>query len=69
MSNSLNITSRRWSTIAGTAEYLGVSPRSLRTYISHGIVTAYRFGPRIVRLDLNEVDAAFREVPTTTCDR
>lgn len=65
MSNVRTNRNRRWSTMTETADYLGVSPRSLRAYISQGLIPAYRLGPRMVRLNLDEVDAAFREIPTT----
>lgn len=52
--------SRRYATINQTAEYLGVTDRTVRQMIADGRLTAYRNGPRIVRLDLAEVDAAMR---------
>lgn len=49
---------RRYATPKQVAEYLGVSDRTVRTMVSDGRLVAYRNGPRLVRLDLNEVDAA-----------
>lgn len=49
---------RRFVTPAEAAEYLGVTPRTIRQMISDGRLTGYRSGTRLVRLDLNEVDAA-----------
>jgi excisionase family DNA binding protein len=49
---------RRYATIAETAEYLGVTGRTVRQMIADGRLTGYRAGSRLVRLDLNQVDAA-----------
>ena len=40
------------------AEYLGVSGRTIRQMISDGRLTGYRNGTKLVRLDLNEIDAS-----------
>ncbi|WP_082956781.1 helix-turn-helix domain-containing protein [Mycolicibacter sinensis] len=37
------------------AETYGVSTRTLRRYISAGRLTAYRIGPRLIRLDADQV--------------
>jgi excisionase family DNA binding protein len=49
---------RRYGSIADAAEYLGVTPRTIRQMIADGRLTGYRNGPRLIRVDLNEVDAA-----------
>lgn len=49
---------RRYVTIAEAAEYLQVTDRTIRQMIADGRLTGYRSGYRIVRLDLNEIDAA-----------
>ncbi len=46
------------------AEHFGVSARTIRRYIAAGRVTGYRTGPRLIRVDLNEVDAMLRPIPT-----
>jgi excisionase family DNA binding protein len=50
---------RRYITIAETAEYLPVSPATVRRLIADGELTGYRMGRsrRTVRVDLNEIDA------------
>ena len=48
---------RRYVSVAAAAEYLGVSDRTIRAMISKGRLTAYRNGRKLVRLDLNEIDA------------
>ncbi|WP_074292834.1 excisionase family DNA-binding protein [Mycobacteroides abscessus] len=36
------------------AEEFGISPRTVRRYIATGRLTAYKVGPRLVRLDRDE---------------
>lgn len=49
---------RRYVTIAETAEYLQVSTATVRRLIADGELTGYRMGGsrRTIRVDLNEVD-------------
>ncbi|MDH6247548.1 excisionase family DNA-binding protein [Mycobacterium sp. OTB74] len=48
---------RRYVTQQQAAEYLGVTVRTIRQKITDGELTAYRSGTRLVRVDLNDVDA------------
>ena len=48
---------RRLETLDAAAEYVGVHPRTLRRWISSGQLAGYRAGPRLIRVDLDEVDA------------
>lgn len=48
---------RRWASIDGVADYLDVHHQTVRNMIARGQLTAYRGGDRLIRLDLNEVDA------------
>lgn len=52
--------SRRWASIQETAAYLNVTTRTVRQMIADGRLCGYRNGGRLVRLDLNEVDAAMK---------
>lgn len=54
---------RRWASITLGAEYIGVSEKTLRRMIAAGQVTGYRVGPRLLRVDLNELDASARPIP------
>jgi excisionase family DNA binding protein len=49
---------RRWASYHDTAEYIGVVPATIKNMVADGRLTAYRFGSRIVRIDLDEVDSA-----------
>lgn len=51
---------RRYVTLAEAADYLSVTDRTIRQMIADGRLTGYRSGPRLVRVDLNEVDAAMK---------
>ncbi len=51
---------RRYSTLSEAADYLGVQPRTIRQMIADGRLTGYRAGTRLVRVDLDEVDAAMK---------
>ncbi|ORA15556.1 excisionase family DNA-binding protein [Mycobacterium asiaticum] len=50
----------QYITILKAAEYLGVTPRTIRAMIADGRLTAYRAGCRIVRLRVGEIDAAMQ---------
>lgn len=51
-------TPRRWASINTTADYLGVSDRTIRQMIADGRICGYRNGRKVIRIDLNEVDAS-----------
>lgn len=51
---------RRYAKIDEAADYLGVSNRTIRAMIADGRLTGYRNGARIVRLDLDEIDASMQ---------
>ena len=54
----------RWTSLTLGAEHIGVSEKTLRRLVASGRITGYRFGPRLIRLDLNELDAMLRPIPT-----
>jgi len=51
--------------LAAAALRLNCSTRTLRRRISDGSLTGYRFGPRLIRVSVAEVDALLCPVPTT----
>jgi len=55
---------RRFGSIADAAEFAGVNPKTIRRRIADGTLTGYRMGPRLIRVDLNELDAILRPIPT-----
>jgi excisionase family DNA binding protein len=50
-------------TLDAAADYLGVDKRTVRTYIAQGRFNAYRIGNRLLRVDLNEVEATLHPIP------
>lgn len=59
---------RRLASLSTAAAYADVSTRTLRRYISQGRLTGYRVGPRLVKVDLNEVDRLAQPIPTAPAD-
>ncbi len=53
----------RLESITNAAEYLGVSTKTIRRWIADGRLTGYRAGPKLIRVDLNELDAMLRRIP------
>ena len=60
---------RRLVGINQAAKYADVHPITIRRWISAGRVPAYRAGPRLLKIDLNELDAMLRPVATVGVDR
>lgn len=54
----------RLATLAAAAEYASCSTKTLRRRVADGTLTGYRFGPRALRIDLDELDDALRPIPT-----
>jgi excisionase family DNA binding protein len=54
---------RRLARPPHAADYARCSIRTIRRRIADGTLTAYRLGPGVVCIDLNELDAAFRPIP------
>lgn len=55
---------RQLVSIAEAAARLGVSPKTIRRWIAAGRVTGFRAGPRLLRVDVADLDAVLRVVPT-----
>lgn len=54
---------RRLAKLAVAAEYLDTSEYTVRRLITAGTITGYRVGKRLLRVDLNELDAMLRPIP------
>jgi transposase len=54
--------SRRLASIQAVAAMYDVSPKTVRRWIATGLVTGFRVGDRLVKVDLNEVEARAVEV-------
>ena len=55
-------------TILEAAELAGVSDRTIRTWIASGILPAYRYGPRVVRIDPDDLDNMGQRIPTRAAE-
>ncbi len=60
----LPATQRRLASINAAAEYADVSAKTIRRRISDGTIKGYKLGSRTIRVDLNELDAIMRPIPT-----
>jgi excisionase family DNA binding protein len=52
---------RRYAKITEAAEYIGVNPATIRAMLADGRLRAFKLGDRVLRVDLNEVDAAMEQ--------
>lgn len=50
----------RYASVADGAKYAAVSGRTIRRCIAAGRIKGYRLGPRVLRVDLDELDALLR---------
>ena len=53
-----------FETIADAAQRHACSTKTIRRRIAEGQLSAYRFGPHLIRLDPREVEALLRPIPT-----
>jgi excisionase family DNA binding protein len=59
----MRTTPRRPATIERAAEHYGVNERTIRRWIASGRLRAYRVGPKLIRVDLDDLDLLARPVP------
>ena len=57
---------RNLVSISHAAEHASVCTRTVRRWISQGDLVGYRLGKRIIRVDLNELDAMLRPIPSAS---
>lgn len=53
---------RRIVSLPEAAKIANVCPRTLRRYIAAGRLAGYRVGPRLVKVDLADVEALLRPI-------
>lgn len=56
-------TPRLASQQAGAA-FADVHSRTIRRWIAQGLITGYRVGPRLVKVDLDELEQLIQPIPT-----
>lgn len=54
--------------IQQAAQRAAVSDRTIRRYIAAGMLDGYRVGRKLLRVDLDQVDALIRQIPTVGGD-
>jgi len=57
--------SRRLKSLSDAAEYGGCSTKTIRRLIASGRLTGYRLGPKLIRVDLDELEALLKPIRTT----
>ncbi len=57
-------TLRRLASVEAAGNYADINARTVRRYIAQGRLTGYRVGPRLIRVDLNELDDMMCPIPT-----
>jgi hypothetical protein len=56
---------RRFASVQAVAEMFDVDPATVRRWIASGLVTGYRVGDRLVKLDIAEVERkVVQPIPT-----
>jgi len=49
---------KKYGSARQAADLVGVSTRTIHRYVAEGRIRAFRCGPKLIRLDLNEVERA-----------
>ncbi|MDQ0030180.1 helix-turn-helix domain-containing protein [Arthrobacter bambusae] len=57
------MTTPKFASLAAAAEIADVSVKSIRRYITAGRITGYRVGPRMIRVDINELEDLLAPIP------
>jgi excisionase family DNA binding protein len=52
----------RLDSLTNAADFAGVSTKTIRRWISDGRITGYRMGPRLIRVDLDELAAMLQPI-------
>ena len=61
-----NTANRRMLTQTEAADWLGVTERTIRSYVARGLLKAYRVqGSRLVRIRRDDLEGLLTPIPTT----
>ena len=60
---------RRWAPLKQAAAENGIAYRTLLLWIRQGHIQAYRFGPKLLQVDLDDLDALRVPVDLDTQER
>lgn len=64
MASAATTAEHRLTNLSKAAEYADVHPMTIRRWIAAGRLPGYRVGPRLLKVDLNDLDAMLTPVPT-----
>jgi excisionase family DNA binding protein len=53
---------QRLDSLNNAADYAGVHVKTIRRWISAGRLTGYRLGPRLIKVDLDQLDAMLQPI-------
>ncbi len=53
---------RRLVSVEDAGSYVGMSTKTIRRRLADGSLTGYRIGPRLIRVDLNELEDGLRPI-------
>jgi excisionase family DNA binding protein len=56
-------TTRNLVSLVDAAQLMGVHPRTVRRYISIGLIKGYRLGPRLLKVDSTELQRLLQQIP------
>lgn len=60
---------QRLRSVAVAADYADVTTRTVRRWIANGLLPGYRVGPRLIKVDLDDLDRIItRRIPTAGDD-
>lgn len=59
---------REFESLAEAAERTGLSTKTIRRRIASGVLAAYRSGPRVLRVDPDDVDQMMVRLPTMSAE-
>jgi len=62
----MTLRKKRFADIVVAADYLDVSPRTIRRYITEGMLTGYRVGDILLRGDMHEVESLAKPIPAAS---
>jgi excisionase family DNA binding protein len=57
---------REFESLSSAADRTGLSIRTLRRRVASGDLAAYRNGPRVIRVDPDDVDRLMVRIPTAS---
>ena len=64
------ITPGRLRSVNAAADRYDVNPRTVRRWIADGLITGYRVGGKLVKVDLDEIDRTIvRPIPAAQASR